>query len=255
MLDRALAFLWAVAESCADEVIAVAPGTVLRTPSLPGKWSFNVLRVEDEHVSLGIPELAALVREHLGDLPWHAIDLEHPRAADRLEAPLRDAGYEIERAVVMGLDRTPDRVVDTSAVRAATVEDLRDLELAWIAEDEDAAKADDLMAAWAREHAARPEIRFVVDDEDGRPAAMTLLRWHARTAQVEDVFTRPDARGRGHARTLVTHALAVAQEHGHDHVFILADADDTPQQLYARLGFSVIGRRLSARRRGLPSGA
>jgi GNAT superfamily N-acetyltransferase len=255
VLSRALAFAWAVEESCADEVIAVAPGVVLRSPSLHGKWAPNVLRIEGDHLSIGVPELAALVAEHFTGREWHTIELADERMAARLDQPLQDAGYELERALVMALDRPPDRLVDTSAVRAASVEELRDLEAAWAAEEEPGEDVGAMLAVWERQHRAKPELRFVIDDEDGRPAAMTLLRWHARTAQVEDVFTRTDMRNRGLARALVTHALAVAHEHGHEHVFILADADDTPQVLYTKLGFTVIGRYLAATREGLPSAA
>jgi predicted GNAT family acetyltransferase len=73
---------------------------------------------------------------------------------------------------------------------------------------------------------------------------MATLRWHGTTAQIEGVYTLADARGRGHARTVVTHALRVAQEHGHTVIFLVADADGTVRQLYERLGFDAIGRRL-----------
>lgn len=253
MLPRALAFLRAVDESCADEIIAVAPGTVLRTTSMVGKWATNLVRIEDEHLSVGVPEIAALVEEHLAAASWHWVALDDQRAADRLKDPLRDAGYDVEAALLMGLDRDPDRIVDTTAVRAAGLDEIGPLQEAWAREEEPEGEIPGMLAAWARQHQARPELRFVIDDEDGRPAAMTLLRWHARTAQVEDVYTRADQRNRGYARALVTHALMVAREHGHEHVFIVADEDDTPKELYYRLGFSAIGRRLVAVRQGLPS--
>lgn len=247
MLDRALAFLWAVAESCADEVTAVAAGSVLRTPSLPDVRKLNALRIEDDHVSLGADDLRALADEHLGDLSFRRIDLEHSAAARRLDGPLCAAGWSVDRDAVMGLDRPADRIVDTAAVRAVGMEEILTLLAAWYVEDGKAADLQQLLSAKVREHRARPEHRFVVDAPPGRPAAMATLRWHAATAQIEDVYTLPDARGRGHARTVLTHALRVAQEHGHTTIFIIADADDTPKELYARLGFSEIGRRLSAR--------
>ena len=253
MLSRALAFLRAVDESCADEVIAVAPGTVLRTTSMQGKWAMNLVRIEGEHLSIGVPEIAAIAAEYLPYASWHWVALDDQRAADRLKDPLRDAGYDAEAALLMGLDREPDRFVDTTAVRAAGLDELGPLQEAWAREEEPEGQIPGLLAAWARQHQARPELRFVIDDEDGRPAAMTLLRWHAKTAQVEDVYTRADQRGRGYARALVTHALMVAREHGHEHVFIAADDEDTPKELYYKLGFSAIGRRLAAVRQGLPS--
>ena len=45
-LARALCFTWAVADAAADEVVPIAAGTVLRTPSTPDAWSVNCLRLE-----------------------------------------------------------------------------------------------------------------------------------------------------------------------------------------------------------------
>jgi predicted GNAT family acetyltransferase len=60
-------------------------------------------------------------------------------------------------------------------------------------------------------------------------------------AQVEDVYVIPEARGRGYARALVTRAAALACE-DHDLSFIVADDNDWPKQLYAKLGFEPVGR-------------
>jgi GNAT superfamily N-acetyltransferase len=67
-------------------------------------------------------------------------------------------------------------------------------------------------------------------------------------AQVEDVYTLPEARGRGFARALVAHVVAQARAEDHDLVFIMADDDDWPKNLYGRLGFEPAGRMLSFHR-------
>ncbi len=62
-----------------------------------------------------------------------------------------------------------------------------------------------------------------------------------RTAQLEDVYTAPEERGRGHARALVTHAVAEARQKDPDLIFIVADDNDWPKHLYGRIGFEPIG--------------
>ena len=43
------------------------------------------------------------------------------------------------------------------------------------------------------------------------------------------------------ARALVTRAVSLAREAGHELTFIVADDNDWPKQLYARIGFEPVG--------------
>ena len=49
-------------------------------------------------------------------------------------------------------------------------------------------------------------------------------------------------RGRGFAKGVVNRAVSEARRAGHDLVFLLADEDDWPKELYRRLGFEEVGR-------------
>ena len=71
----------------------------------------------------------------------------------------------------------------------------------------------------------------------GRPAAA-----RERRAEIDDVLTLPDHRGRGYASALVLEAVARAREAGADLVYLEAAEDDWPQHLYVRLGFETVGR-------------
>lgn len=57
---------------------------------------------------------------------------------------------------------------------------------------------------------------------------------------VEHLFTHPDHRGRGHAVALLHRAVADARQRGADEVLIGARPDDTPKELYRRLGFAPV---------------
>jgi predicted GNAT family acetyltransferase len=80
-----------------------------------------------------------------------------------------------------------------------------------------------------------------VRGEHGGLVAITMLYSDGTVAQVEDVYTVPEERGRGYARALVTRAAEIAREQGHEFVFIIADEDDWPKQLYRKVGFEPIG--------------
>lgn len=91
-----------------------------------------------------------------------------------------------------------------------------------------------------REAFADVHVRVVdlaVLGPDGVPVAGTQLRIDGATAAVEGVICRPDSRGAGLARALVTTAIARAVAAGCDLVWLVAAADDWPRHWYERLGF------------------
>jgi GNAT superfamily N-acetyltransferase len=92
-----------------------------------------------------------------------------------------------------------------------------------------------------RENRAWGDRTFAIGGEDGRLAAMTKLRIGEGVAQLEDVFTAPEARGRGYGRAVVAHAAAVARAARPELIFIIADDNDWPKELYAKIGFEPIG--------------
>lgn len=73
---------------------------------------------------------------------------------------------------------------------------------------------------------------------DGGVVARADLYLRDGVAQVEEVITDPAERGHGHARALVLQAVHCAREQGAHTVFLQADADDWPKELYRRLGFT-----------------
>ena len=69
-----------------------------------------------------------------------------------------------------------------------------------------------------------------------------MLYSDGTTAEVENVYTAPEERGRGFARALVSRAVQLGVDGGHELTFIVADDFDWPKRLYARLGFEPAGR-------------
>ena len=86
--------------------------------------------------------------------------------------------------------------------------------------------------------------------DNGDVVSYADLYVDGRDAQIEDVATLPEHRGRGHAKAVVTRASEEARRSGADFVFLVADAEDWPQELYRRLGFDIVGRYVKLLRRG-----
>ena len=90
--------------------------------------------------------------------------------------------------------------------------------------------------------AAAVDTRFFAGRADGEIGSYCELYYEPDIGQIEDVLTLERFRNRGLARATVTRALDASREAGHDLTFLLADRDDWPKELYAKLGFDEIGR-------------
>ena len=106
----------------------------------------------------------------------------------------------------------------------------------------------ELARCWELEWRARTARLLGIRGRSGGLAAIALLYSDGVIAQVEDVYTVPEERGRGFARALVTRAVRLAREGGHELTFIVADDRGWPKHLYERLGFDAVGRSWSFHR-------
>jgi GNAT superfamily N-acetyltransferase len=240
-LSTALAFLRGTAELAADDARAIDAGCVVRAPSLPLVWSLNHLRLSGP---VTYEQVVAQAEEHLGDLPYRQVAIEHQASAELIEAPLRADGWTPDRELLMVLARPSDREADTAGVVEVDEDSAARLMRRWVSDDPKmtAATLDQVVAATTREGRVRAARTLGVQDQAGELVAMTKLYSDGVTAQVEDVFTLPEWRNRGCARRLIMRAIALAQAAGHERVFIVADDDGWPKHLYSRLGFDPIGR-------------
>jgi GNAT superfamily N-acetyltransferase len=239
-LERVLEFMRAVQTGVVDEVRPISEGVVVRTPSLRSVWSANQIRVTEP---LGFDELIDLAEEQLPGLGYVDIALEHQHSGPALERAFRAAGWKVQRDVLMSLSGRPDRVADTSVAVEAGEDEVMELMDRWYSEDPGPSYMDRLQLVdyTRRETRSNADRLLGVRSSDGRLVAMTKLRSDGRTAQVEDVYTVPEARGRGYARALVSRAIELAQADDAELIFIVADDADWPKLLYARIGFRPLG--------------
>ena len=243
----ALAFGRETMARCADRVDEWEHGVLLRTPSLGEVWAINSTIAVGPPPPLTFADVDALLdREYPGPHCSAVFEDGEPTAA--IEAGARERGWRIEHELYMVLRREPDRASDTSAVREVPATEARGLIERWNEEELDDHGPEELRQVADfndREWGSRPTRTLVT--EDG--LATTRVFAEDGIAQVEAVYTAPEARGRGYARALLTRALEIARETEPELIFIVADDDDTPKELYARLGFDPVARHTRVVRR------
>lgn len=229
------------------EVHDVEVGWVASAPGLPLVHSLNQV-----HVTTAAPpdDLLGLAERHQRDLGYRHLVVDDATSASSLADGLE--GWKVEREVLMALSGGPSRPVDASRVSGLDEDEAGALMRRWLEEEGFGAKpgvVDQLLEATLREGRVWTEQRLGVRDGRGAAVAMTKLRTNGHgSAWVEDVYTLPEARGRGHARTLVTEAVRRAAHGGSRLTFIVADDEDWPKHLYADVGFRPVARSWSFHR-------
>jgi GNAT superfamily N-acetyltransferase len=159
---------------------------------------------------------------------------------ERFAPELVSLGWRRDRHVLMAHRRASEREVDIrivtevadAALRPARERQIRSYP--WGTPE----VARQLLDAKAR---IPVETRFFAVVAGGSIASYGDLYFDGEIAQVEDVATMPEHRGRGYASAVVLRAVAEARAVGARLVFLVADAEDWPKDLYGRLGFDVIG--------------
>jgi ribosomal protein S18 acetylase RimI-like enzyme len=239
-LARALEFMRAVLVGTADDTRRIPEGLVVRTPSLPAVWSANQLRVTQQ---LGFEQLVHLAEDQLGELGYVDIAVEHQATGKAVEPAFREAGWKAGRDLLMILSAPPDQSADTTVAVEAGEDEVMDLMSRWYAEDPGPTAVErlELVEYNRREVRVHGDRMLGVRSRDGRLVAIAKLRSDGYTAQVEDVYTVPEARGRGYARALVSRAVELARADGAELTLIVADDNDWPKLLYARIGFRPLG--------------
>lgn len=218
-------------------------GTAFFHDAYPTKWDLNYLRIEERPE---VAELRALVAEsdrifEKKGFRHRKIHDDHPAGAD-LVGGFKQIGWSAETLEVMVLDRHPTPKGDVQ-VEEVTGEEIRPPTREWyrrtlvISEADAFNLADSIEAV---ERAVRTRY-FAVRARRGIVSWCHLYQ-EGEVAQIEEVSTFERYRGRGYARATVTRAIAEARAAGARFIFLVADANDWPRDMYARLGFRPVGR-------------
>ncbi len=246
-LERAFAFMRR-GDVRGTEERAFRFGTAVFTPELPQRYDSNLLYV-DRPVTTAA-ELEAEVNRLFDEAGFshRALLFRDADEGDRLAADLPQ--WERDEHVVMAQLREPDARVDTSGVAEVGHEGIRPARRRMIGTYEWGSPAvaeqlldyKPLLAGWVT-------VRGFGVPVDGEIVSYADLYVDRADAQIEDVATLPEHRGHGYAKAVVTRAAEEARAAGADFVFLVADAHDWPKELYAKLGFDVVGRYVKLLRR------
>ena len=236
-LDRARAFVRALPLALAEEVVPCRFGQAAFVRSLPRVYWINLISV-DPGTRATADELAAeaerlqapagLLHRKVGIYD----DLGHA-----VEPGFRALGWTVHRHLVM----THERPAELAAGRADEVT-FDELEPVWadgIRESPDGRDEEVVRQLVAAQHRRRlgVDVRYFAARADGEIASYCELFSDGETAQVESVMTLERFRGRGLAKAVVSYAVRVALDTGHSLVFLVAEDEDWPKELYRRLGF------------------
>jgi ribosomal protein S18 acetylase RimI-like enzyme len=233
-LARAFAFL-ARGDMAGSRSEPTHFGTAVFSDETPKRQDGNYLRVERD------AEPEELARETLR-LGRRIIFVPDAARGERLAPYFDEHGWQTNRIQIMAQRREPERSADLSLVSEVDEERLRPARHQVLTGEPWATP--ELLAQLSRaKHliAERVRTRFFAVVVDGTVVSYTDLYQDDADAQVEDVGTLHEYRGRGYASAVVLAAIAEARAGGAEFVFLCADKNDWPKELYRRLGFDELG--------------
>jgi GNAT superfamily N-acetyltransferase len=215
-----------------------AHGTVVRTSRYPTYYSFNLVRVEEEpEMSAG--QLTSFADEALAGLAHRRMDFEEIEAAEPRRAELVALGWKTTRLLWMRHDRPLPPAADELEVSEVPYEAADELRLAWHLQEDDGSEYEHFSLA-AREVAEARGVRVLTVAESGRTIAFAQLERAGGGAEITQVYVDPEHRGCGRG-TAMTRAAVLAAADAED-LWIVADDEDRPKELYRRLGFTGVWR-------------
>ena len=243
-LTRFLAFERRLRERLSTRLEPFEHGVAFLDEDFRDKWNSNFLLAEPPLDGVSARSLADAADRILGSAGYahREIVVNDDRAGERRIPDLAERGFTAERSVVMVHRRAPDRGP------GHPVEELPFAEMRPLIHEiycRDASLSAEVARDFADQHGKNERVigaRFFAVRLDGTLAGDCELYVDGADAEVEFVDTLEEFRGRGVARAVVLRAAEAARAAGARHVFIVADEDDWPKELYSRLGFDRIGR-------------
>jgi ribosomal protein S18 acetylase RimI-like enzyme len=233
-LARAYAFL-ARGDMGGSRTAASPYGRAVYTDEVPERSDCNYLWIER---GADPGELVAEAQR----LERRLIFVPDPDLGERLAPWFAEHGWRIDRHLVMAQLRQPEKTADLLLVRELEEEALRQARRR-LMEGYPWAKQEVVKQLFQAKAliGQRVTARFfgvLVDDE---VVSYADLYVDGADAQVEDVGTLPEHRGKGYATAVILKAIEQARASGADFVFLVADAEDWPKELYGKLGFDELG--------------
>jgi ribosomal protein S18 acetylase RimI-like enzyme len=170
------------------------------------------------------------------------IHVSDSELGERLAPHFKEQGWLVRRHVVMAQLREPERGADLGLVSEVEEPMLRAARYQ-VVTGEPWAKPEVMEQLFAAKEliGQRVTARHFAVVLEGNAVSYADLYQDGTEAQVEDVGTLQEHRKRGYATAVVLAAIAEARKGGAEFVFLVADRDDWPKELYRRLGFDELG--------------
>jgi GNAT superfamily N-acetyltransferase len=234
LASRAVGWVHGMHTAVCDVIEPWEHGTVVRATRYPTYFDYNAVRVEQDP-GMSLDELAAFADEKLAGLGHRRIDFDFARAADRLRPEFETEGWKPTRLIYLRHSGStpPAERIPVERVRYDEVIDLR---VSWENEEPDLSTLDMTgHRADARAVAMSRDAEVVAVREGSTPIAYAQIERAAGSAELSQLYVLPEHRGRGLGTSLTLACIEAAR--GVRELWICADDEDRPKELYKRLGF------------------
>lgn len=211
----------------------------------PRYWDYNALRLEVAAPDdLTAEALAAEADKLQSGLGHRKIECEDESSGHRLTRGLEKSGWRVTRLAWMRYEAARVEPAHAPDVVEVDVQRVRHLKAQWLG-------TEDLGTPTSIDHFLDDEesvalllpghaTTLAAVDAAGEPIAFCTLRIAGECGDLEDLYCAPASREHGLASALVRSAITRALDGGAKDLFIVADQDDWPKDLYARLGFRTV---------------
>jgi ribosomal protein S18 acetylase RimI-like enzyme len=241
---RALAFERGARTRAVARVEPLPYGEAFFQEALSHVYWANLLWVTARD-GVGYGELAAEADRLFGGFAHRQVVIQHESLWSALEDEFVAGGWERDAILYMTHERPPDRMPeDWAAVHEVGHDDVRAAEAHFL-RDEPGTTTPEARSQVMRHNRHIGELldeRCFAAFADDAVCAYAKLRHVDGVAQVEDVAVAPEHRGAGLGRLVTSAALAAGLALAPELLFIVADEEDWPRELYGRLGFEPAGR-------------
>ena len=209
-----------------------AHGTIARATRYPSYFDLNTVRVEQDP-GMSVEQLIAFADEALAGFSHRRLDFDLIHVAEPLRAGFEAAGWKALRLLWMRHEVSP-QAAPGIAVEEVPYDAVHPLRVGWHLEDfpdQDPGR----YHVESREVALRCGARVLAVREGGAPVAFAQLERNGDSAEITQVYVHPDYRGGGRGEAITRAAIEAAGDVRD--LWIVADDEDRPKELYARLGF------------------
>jgi ribosomal protein S18 acetylase RimI-like enzyme len=206
---------------------------VFRATGYPDYWAYNIVQVEgDPDVSAA--DLIKMADEKLASYKHRRVDFLNAEAAESVRGDFDGAGWKATRLVWMHHSQPlpPGPSLEVEEVDYDAVIELR---REWNQEDFPTIDQEDHLET-AKGVSMTRGVRVIASLEEGKPVGFAQVEYIDRDAEVTQVFVSAAHRGSGRG-TAITRAAVESAVDDVDNLWIIADDEDRPKELYRRLGF------------------